>query len=442
MSIEAITSDSRSYLARWPLPGRLTLCLAMAAAAQAAAGCSAARSDADPGQAQADVGLALNGSLAFTPSEKKVSGGKIVDAEYSQSRAEFAWADDSGAVWVGKLDRATGAFVNKSGKSVLVDAEALSRTDVKRTVKTGPEWMETEAGAELVYTKFLPELPHDADNARIARALPRADGTWSADYIDAGLPRLAPYGSEDAGDAAPRITYVDPAGAHYYRDLEAPNDEVTLPFIPSIPYAVRHVRGDRSLVVALGDGDERQIFRYHVDTQALQQLTFDDGQKDRATVPWMWRAPELGGALVLMTVVDYAELRFYRSSEANDSTEVPWDLIHTVPAPAGGAIGSPEPFAYNGKSFVFFQTTTAENDEYPSQIWLTNIDAANPQLRLLSQDSVVRARIDPEVFATNTEAFIYFNRYDPSLGSGSPYCDACYEGVFRVATGLKRRAAR
>jgi hypothetical protein len=375
----------------------------------------------------------------FLPEEVRVSSFKIVDAEYSQVRAEFAWADDQGQLWVGGVDPLTGDFVPASGESRLVDPLALSRLDVKRTVKSGPEWMDGASGPELVYTKFLPNLPHDLANARLARAIPQVDGSWNITYIDEVNPRMAPYGSETPGDPAPRVTYVDEVGNHFIRGLDGDAfGETPLTFVPAANFSVRHARGERSVVVALNIGGDRQVFRYHVDTAQLQQLTFDGGRKDRATVPWMWRAPEFDGALLLSTIVNHRELRIYKSVSDDDSDGTPWEVIRSLTLPTNGPIGSPEPFVFDGRSFLLFQSITDESKYYPSELWVCNIDSANPVLRLLTEATPLRARIDPEVFVSADGPHLYFNRYDPSLGNGGwPYCDACYEGVYRVDTGLR-----
>lgn len=373
-------------------------------------------------------------TMEFIPLEAAVSRLKIVDAEYSQARAEFVWADEQGRLWVGELDRRSGLFKQISGKSVLVDAEALSLTDIKKITKGGAEWIKTVDGDQLVYTKFLPGLPHTPENARLAVAKPSTDGIWNVQYLDAELPRLSPYGSEDIGDTDPRITYVDPDGNHYLRHLEALADEELLPFIRSAPVAVRQARGDRSLVYTAEVDGVSQVFRYRIDTKDVEQLTFDGGEKDLLTVPWMWRAPEFGGALVLMTIVNNKELRIYRNPTDSDYENIPWVPIYSAILPDDGKIGSPEPFTHNDRSYVFFDATVKSN-KFPSQIWLSNIDSNEPILRVLSNDSLLRARIDPELFISLKGPYLYFNRYNPSLGE-SPFCSACSEGVYRVYTGL------
>jgi hypothetical protein len=86
---------------------------------------------------------------------------------------------------------------------------------------------------------------------------------------------------------------------------------------------------------------------------------------------------------------------------------------------------------------VFFAAATG-NPNYPTSIWLSNINAASPLLRQLTDDSLPRMRSDPEVYLANDGAYLYFNRFNPALGKAGdrPNCDACSEGVYRTYTGL------
>jgi hypothetical protein len=115
---------------------------------------------------------------------------------------------------------------------------------------------------------------------------------------------------------------------------------------------------------------------------------------------------------------------------------VVWNKVYSTSVPVGGIIGSPEPFTYNGKSYVFMTVTMAPL-KYPTEIWVSNIESSNPFLRKISDDSLPRARVDPEMFATRDGAYIYFNRFDPSLSTdGTPLCPACSEGIYRAYTGI------
>ena len=77
-----------------------------------------------------------------------------------------------------------------------------------------------------------------------------------------------------------------------------------------------------------------------------------------------------------------------------------------------------------------------EPNSFPSSIWLSNIDAADPMFRKISNDSLLRARIDPEIFITANGPYVYYNRFNQNVDPQHPYCAKCSEGVFRAYTGL------
>ena len=135
-----------------------------------------------------------------------------------------------------------------------------------------------------------------------------------------------------------------------------------------------------------------------------------------------------------------SELRVYRQTSAQDGSES-WTLIHSVSMPEGRSAGSPQWFTYNGKSYVYWVAYVSPND-FPTEVWLSNIDAAQPLLRRVNDDSLFRVRNDPELFVTTDYGpLIYYNRYDPSRDptGDHPLCAACSEGVFRADPGLLGR---
>lgn len=370
----------------------------------------------------------------FEPNEQKVSRQlDMLDGEFNQARAQMVWCDSLGRIWIANVDRHTGLLEPANGKGVLVDAAALSTADMQLTYN-GPEWVSTAAGDRIVYTKFPVDKPHTLGNARLASARETAPNTWAVELLPKGLARNAPYGSQDADDPRPRISYVGLTGRHYWRDLDDPASEELLPSLPASPRSVRFVVGARAVVYPLVVDGLSQVFRYDLDSKQLEQLTFDEGDKDLETAPWIWQAPELGGAETLLTVVDYSELRFYvRTVNAQGATV--W--IRTVSHAFGTAekVTSPEPFVYGGRSYVFLAVASQANG-FPSDIWLVNIDEAAPMKRRLNDDRRLRARIDPEVFVTDAGPYIYYNRYNATKVPGKPYCRTCAEGLYRAHTGL------
>lgn len=371
----------------------------------------------------------------FVPNETLVSPQRdLVDLEFSQSRKLFTWADSTGAIWTGKVDAATGKFTPRNGKGTLVDATGMSVADLAVTFN-GPEWVGTSTGDQIVYTKFPADQPHTAANGRLATATTADAGvSWTVAKLNPDVARISPYASEDSGDARPRISYTSTTGKHYWRELSSAT-EVAVPNLPNSIKSVRFVRGHRSMIYTNDVNGISQVFWYTLDDGKVAQMTRDNAQKDLQTVPWMWRAPEFSNKLVFMTVADNQVIRFYRNYDPDGDGVSSWSVFHSITLPANSKIASPEPFVYKNKSYVMMAMTTVPN-EFPSSIWVANINPAAPLMRKVSDDSLLRVRTDPEVFITTQGPFIYYNRYDPAVNPEKPYCADCSEGVYRATTGL------
>jgi hypothetical protein len=376
------------------------------------------------------------GAQAWVPNETLVSPqNDLLDPEYNQARAQFTWNDIDGKLWLGNIDRDTGMFYPPDGKAVLVDPDAMSYDDVKKTAN-GPEWAWASGGDVVVYTKFTGRS-HTTNNARLATARERADGTWSAGFLGPDLTRLAPYGSETARDPAPRITYVDKENNHYWREIDDPATEARLDGTPQTVGPIRHVRGARAVVYKSPVNGVDQVLYRDLDTGVIEQLTFDAGAKDQM---WMWQAPEFNNEFVFMTLVDNTELRFYRKLAPPGTGTPQWTIIFSAFAARGMKINSPEPFVYKNRSYAFMAMIDRSNN-FPSEIWISNMDASQPLFRLITDTTLLRARNDPEVFITSHGPRIYFNRHvlKPSE-NGDKYCGGpeCSEGIYMSDPGLER----
>ena len=304
--------------------------------------------------------------------------------------------------------------------------------DAQKT-KNGPEWVSTASGDVIVYTKYAGA--HSDNNSRIGLAQPDVNGVWQGGFLGPeGAIRKAPYGSASKNDPAPRITYVDNKENHYWRELFDPATEQLISDFPASNYPIRHVRGARAVAYPLTVGDTDQIFYRNLDTGKVTQLTFDAGNKYEV---WMWKAPEFANELIFMTLVDQLEFRVYRKlPRPSDGVKV-WTPIYSQMAPSGNKIFSPEPFTWNGKSYVFMAQSVRGN-KFRSEIWIANIDAANPVFRRITDNTLLRTRTDPEVFITKSGPRIYYNRLVPDYSSGNPRScrePACSEGVWMADPG-------
>jgi len=372
---------------------------------------------------------------AAKASEQLVSSqSDLIDAEFSQQRGQIVWVDMDGQMWVANVDRRTGAILPSDGKGQLIDRDALTMYEVLGVTFNGPEWLPSADGVHIVYTKFLPNRPRTTGNARLALARRNKSGSWSIQILQPSTPRNAPYASTDVGDPNPRITYVDPFFNHYWRDVADPDSEELIPGMPVSLKSVRFVAGERAVVYAAPVDGVSQVFRYDLDSKALEQLTFDDGDKDIDTVPWMWSAPEFGGSPVLKTVVNLNEMRFYRRLQSPGGG-LKWTLFSRRQFKDGSKVLSPEPLVYGGQSHVFTGLAVLP-DDFSSEIWLVNLSKGQPFMRRLDTNSPAKGRMDPEVFVTERGPFIYYNRFDSTQVPGQPFCPTCSEGVYRIHTGL------
>jgi hypothetical protein len=354
----------------------------------------------------------------------------MIDPEFNPAKGLFTWVDAlSGSIWVSGIDRATGAFIPADGKGVLIESAAAPVGGLGFTLN-GPEWARGTPSDVIVYTRFPPGVPATPENALIGTATQTASGTWTRRTV-APAQRNAPFGSLSRNDVA-KMTYNDAAGNHYWRNVSDAASEELLPGLTGsglLP-AVRFVDDENIVVYPMPVDGVPQVFGYNLDTKLLLQLTNEPGTKEQ---PWMWRAPELNGQLVMITTVNKTAVYVYRQASDGQGGVV-WTRASSVAAPNNGSWFSTEPFVYQGRSYAIAQLTEAGKD-YPSSIWLMNFNHNAPLLRRLTPESPDRARADPEIFVTDKGPVVFFSRFDQSKGSYW-LCLPCMEGEYRVDTGL------
>ncbi|BAC91584.1 glr3643 [Gloeobacter violaceus PCC 7421] len=337
----------------------------------------------------------------------------LIDPEFDQAFDRFTWVDNQGKVWIGKVDPKTGNFTPPSGQSVLIDTGAAPT----ELVGNGPEWVYTSSGAQIVYTRY--------EEGRLALARARFDnGNWTAGLLEAGSGRYAPLGSLDEGDGQPRISYVgrneERKLVTFWRHLDNPDSEAEVP--GSEPPGGRWVEGMRSIVLTQKVGTGRQGFLYNVDTQILEQLTFDAGVKKTII---MWKAPEYNNEYLFFVLINETNIGVYRKTSGT------WKKIYTVDPPSKGEyLWSPEVFVHNGKSYIFMVTSTSRDQKsktIPTDIWLAGIDSTSAFYRRIS-DTTERVRKDPEVYITELGPFVYFLDYIEPQSQAT--------AIYRADTGL------
>lgn len=341
----------------------------------------------------------------------------------------LAFTDATGKLWVANVDPTTGAFLPSNGRGVLVDPDGAYAADFGN----GPEWMFGSAGSQLVYTRYLTGQPHIPANSVIGLASPTAAGGWTAAIVPNTAQRYSPFGSLDISDPRPRMLYQNKQDAKAYWRF---SDSVSDNLLPSDrPVCTRRfVPGTNAVVYTApcflrANWQLGQVYWYDDDTGKETQITFDATAKMYAFV---WRAPEFGNDLVLLTLANRTTLQVYHQV-TDGAGNKSWVLVNTIAPPPGlPYIWSPEPFVYNGKSWVIMQaTSTSALDDYtvPTQLAITGIDPAVPSMRLLTNDNATqRLRMDPEYFVTTQGPFIYYNRYQLATAT-TPMIP---EGIYRV----------
>lgn len=366
-------------------------------------------------------------SVSFGVEEIEVTPAPIFDFEFDFDAANgrFAWTGtQTGELWVGYVDPSTGEFSPLNGKAELVDLETVLPGN-------GPEWVATQTGTRLVYTK----RPLGAF-AGLSQA--EFDGaTWHPEEIPFGSRRILPIGSTDLSGLPAAILSFVLSGATgqasmVWRFLDLPGIEKLVPGSQGATGG-RWVPGRREIVFSAPIDGGRQVFLYDGLTDSTEQLTFDNGRKQTV---FMWEAPEFPGEFIFFASVKGAQqsqIRVYRLLDEDEDGEFEWTIIKTINPPTTGIyFWSPEPFVHNGTSYIFWVASSQPDQPdpaFPSQVWMAAADPADSYFVSLSDPTLSRFRVDPEVFVTDQGPYLYYNLYLP----GSPQQ---YEGVYRIDTEL------
>lgn len=402
------------------------------------------------------LALAAAGAIAQTmPEEIQVGARVIKDFEFDTARdgvycpecnggagnSRLAYIDTDHNLWVGGVNFSNGYFNPPDGKAVLVDTNTTTATEIGN----GPEWVDSEQGSQLVYTRWTDGLPHQAANLQLGLAV--MDGAnWVAGPIDHSKGRVLPLGTDDPNGSYPFLhfqTFSTPTRPPtlYWRGLYPDSMETKIPMLnPQANITRRWVPGTLDIILTAPQSSvppgtapgTRQVFLYHSETGAMEQLTFDDVNKFWA---FMWPAPEFDNEMVFLVMVGGDRLRIYRDLDDGAGGKA-WTNVKTISMPPDMPyVTSPEPFLYNNQSWITFTLSndpTGRNFTMPSQIAMSGIVPGVDSLRLLTS-ATDRVRRDPEYFITANGPYIYYNRYLPAEGAGG---HPTSEGVYRVDTQL------
>ncbi len=328
----------------------------------------------------------------------------ITDPEfYGDDRAQVTWQDRSGNLWV--------APVLPSGDFDLPQAQivtdGLAPIPAPNGTGNGPEWGLTERGVGILYTALI--------NGDFFLGLAEyINNAWTTSILPNSKFGHSPFGTFLSNDPKPLTAFFvgtpeTRRQAIAWGSVAQPDDGGLVPFTrddQGNTEGIRWVEGERSLVYVLPIDDIRQAVRYNVDTGQLAQLTTNQTQKGAV---FMWQAPEYGGELLIMVKESEGpNSRLFSSVGIFRNIGGEWVRIKRIQPPSDLAeIRSPEPFTYQGKSYISMLVEDDKQD--PSEVWIAGIDPEVEFYRQVSDpnlDNLVRN--DPEPFETADGMFVYY----------------------------------
>ena len=160
--------------------------------------------------------LSCFASAQTLPPEVQVGTRAITDFEFDWGRdgvycpscnggagnARMAYIDNNHDLWVGNVDVLSGDLVPNTGQGVLVDNNATTALEIGN----GAEWMVSQRGSELVYTRWTDGQPRTPDYLNLGYARMNA-GTWLSGPVDNSQLGVLPVGTLDPNDAVPEANF-------------------------------------------------------------------------------------------------------------------------------------------------------------------------------------------------------------------------------------------
>ena len=369
--------------------------------------------------------------------ELDLDGKRMPDPEFDHVGYQVTWQDENDNLWVASVNSNTGDI--DIGNAQMLDRRLAPNEPIESGNATGngPEWVYTNEGSQILYTRQVGQL--GPRNWRVAVARKTGSG-WEAGLLNAPGGRApffrrgqvvggAPDGTKLPGDPGPLINYyfVDTSGQRtlMWLPLNNPGDAGVTPF--QFSSFGRWVEGEHLLVSTVTVSTIDQVVLFNpTNPEDFTQLTFD---RDFAKVqPEMWRAPEFGRR-VFCALESPGRRRPPTQvgvywEEANGT----WTKIKTIIPPADRnfpIIHSPEHFVFEGKSYLVMAMKGSSRRE-GTEIWIAGIDPREDFYLRLAGPELGVGSTDPEYLITtgaNPRVLIYL-----AQGGGRQ--------LFRVDTGL------
>lgn len=352
--------------------------------------------------------LALIASLQaqdFTIMDKVISDSSqsLTDPEIDWIGHHLTWANNEG-IWVGKIDPATGLFIPQNGKGILIDPTPSYRG--MQAVANGPEWAMSKNGAILIY----PDSATTESGFQIGTSK-LVNGNWITAPLPNSLNRIPFFGSYDETYQKDGITCasVDPITLKG-TGMKLRNTFDNLEITPPTEFSGgRWIKGFYG--VSLGQEKKAPYEAGYFDAvkqEYVQAATFSNPIDQVWVVPM----PEYNNIKVLWCI---------EKKEEQDEIAL-YALINNVWKKSGSLklptdrkeIYSPEPFWWNGKTYLFLLARARDNQPRSlyTQVWIMALDPAEQFYRMVSEEKSAN-RSDPEVYYTSTEPVIYYTETRP-----------------------------
>jgi hypothetical protein len=399
--------------------------------------------------------LALPAAAAFVVDDIQVCNTdySIVDPEFDAATQQMVYIDAVSGIGSIRLVQlqSDGTVPSSNCKGFEVDPQGMLFPFIanQKFYGNGPEFGFSQAGLEIFYTRQENNLPV------LARAWWPTAGVLQKETLSNGTQRGAVLPSYNSADTRSRLLYVRNSGQGAYEaDWRESNDPLTEALVPNplginsytgVGGAPRWVRAAgsqrRSLALTKPGLCGRQAAQYFIDTQSFEPISNCETatpSQNRDEV-WIWEAPEFGGAMTAIAIVNTNCLEVYKKTGSiwAKINEFRADNVVTG-APNSCALGSqptniqshfysPEFSVVKGRSYVAIQRGDAVVSG-PSDIWVIPIDSSQGATPFkVSGPAANMTRTEPEWFVTSQGAYVFYTGKTPT-SSGKL--------LQRAATGL------
>lgn len=332
-----------------------------------------------------------------------------VDPEFDSENNRISYRDSwilDGEVWVGSLNPEDGTLITDT---VIWLDDHLS--PILTYDGNGPEWMRDNGADKVIYTRDEGDGLHRmylwSTETELSQPIGPEDGINRFHFAGTKSP-----------DGPGKVLYkrrLFPSGdwGIFWLDLSNPTQEFHIPNVELAVSLPTWIDSDHVLYSKLHDDGRIQLAHYDTATHTQTVLTTDDGDKLGA---YAWHAPEVGGQLLYMAAVrfegnEYAtEVRIYQGLEGASAATLFTTLAAREITRQEMNILSPEPFVYDGRSYI--SLSLAPDEFTVTSVWVFSLpDGAGgdplPPQRVDNPNLRVK-KLDPEVYVTPYGAFIYY----------------------------------